>query len=373
MINVIIADDEPLILKNLQLIIPWNDLGCDVRGTAKNGQEAYELCRQMDADLLLTDISMPEVTGLELLKKLHQLPNKPLSIIISGYDEFEYAREGLKYNAMDYILKPIDYAELQQCIQKAVRHIKERSTQQYELEKQRLYEAVTTGVFEKDARRFRKPLIPLLFQHPPQAFPSVPSIEGQKMYSISLSSVQHVVLLEVELEDRQTLLGRLTYQEADTKILIGLPLEGEEEVKPAVQKLMKWMDVHHVFEESALLIEEAEQKYQSKKSATDAIGHARSFIEAHFYEDISAEQAADYAGISISYFSLLFKQVTGSTFLDYVTTFRIEKACRMLVQTQLKTYEIAEKVGYTDQRYFSQVFKKRVGVTPSEYRKQYAK
>ena len=83
MFKVVIADDEALILKNLQSIIPWYDLQCEVVGTAKDGQKALSLCEQYGADLLLTDISMPGMTGLELLKKLDELPKKPLTVMIS--------------------------------------------------------------------------------------------------------------------------------------------------------------------------------------------------------------------------------------------------------------------------------------------------
>ncbi|WP_299093951.1 extracellular solute-binding protein [uncultured Metabacillus sp.] len=97
-----------VIVKNLTQIIDWQGLDCEIIGTAHNGQEALEMMEIHQVDLLLTDISMPGITGIELLKKINSMHHKPIVILISGYNDFEYAIQGLKHNAWDYILKPID-------------------------------------------------------------------------------------------------------------------------------------------------------------------------------------------------------------------------------------------------------------------------
>ena len=143
--NVVIADDEKLILNNLAQIIDWQGLDCEIIGTAQNGQEVMEIIKNQQVDLLLTDISMPEMSGIELLKTLNQIDNKPIVILISGYDDFEYAKEGIKNNVFDYFLKPIDYDELEDCVKRALNKLKEQKVSVYEREKYAIYELITSG------------------------------------------------------------------------------------------------------------------------------------------------------------------------------------------------------------------------------------
>lgn len=379
MFKVVIADDEAIILRNLKQIIPWNDLACEVVGTAKNGEEALSLCQEQQADLLLTDISMPGMTGLELLKQLNQLPKAPLAILISGYDEFEYAREGLKWRALDYILKPVDYEELQQCIQRAVNQLRNEAEKTYEMDKHHLHNLLITGSRETETTitSLSKPVVPILIEK--QGQESAEQLD-EKLFSSSrarhfwypLSATMTLCLGEWSKEDIHLLYNDLCQRNlTGYRVLIGEPLTHEEQLKPNLETLQQWMNLHRL-DGSVVFFTELMEKYQSKKTASDAIEKVISFIQEHYHEDIGAEQAAAYAEMSVSYFSLLFKQETGVTFLEYVTNYRIEKACFFLTHTKLKTYEIAEKVGYTDQRYFSQVFKKRLHQTPSEYRKQHA-
>lgn len=373
MFKVVIADDEVIILKNLQQIIPWNDLECEVIGTAKNGQDALTLCREGQADLLLTDISMPGITGLELLKQLNQLTKVPLAILISGYDEFEYAREGLKWRALDYILKPIDYEELQQCIERAIIQLKNQVERTYEIDKHYFY-----NLFQVDSYKLVSNLTPLSIPVTPiliekrnpedQLNRELFTNNSTRHFWYPLSPTTTLCLVEGIIEETSLLGDNLDQlNQTEHKVLIGNLITKEEKLKPALETLQQWMNLRRS-DKPVLYLTELMEKYQSKKTAADAIGQSIAFIQKHFNQDISADQTAAYAGVSVSYFSLLFKQVTGVTFLDYVTNCRVEKACFYLTHTQLKTYEIAEKVGYTDQRYFSQVFKKRMQQTPSEYR-----
>jgi two-component system, response regulator YesN len=369
MFKVVIADDEALILKNLQSIIPWHDLQCEVVGIAKDGQKAFSLCKQHGADMLLTDINMPGMTGLELLKKLDMLPKKPLTVMISGYDYFEYAREALKNKAFDYILKPVDYEELYLCIERGIHLLKEKADREYEVEKQRLYEWFTKGSYNGKQSSVFQPLIPILMEK--AGVYSEPPALDRKHYSYSLSPTTTFILAEWPTKELPTLREVLLNWNDDLgyAVLVGSPVVGESLLKPALEELRTWMSTHRLVDKHVVWVEELKEKHLSKKSAADSIGEAIRFIQDHYQEDISAEQAALHANMSISYFSLLFKQVTGSTFLDYLTGYRMERACFLLLHTEMKTYEIAEKVGYGDPRYFSQVFRKRLNVTPSEYRK----
>ena len=111
------------------------------------------------------------------------------------------------------------------------------------------------------------------------------------------------------------------------------------------------------------------RKESSVKSTNSYVDDAVSFIKEHYNEAISQETVAEKLGISTGYLSTLFKQSLNTRFVDFLNSVRIEKACSYLTQNSLKSYEIAYKVGFNDEKYFSRVFKKMKGVSPMEYKK----
>ena len=104
MIKILIADDEPLVRAGIKAVIPWNDHGFDVIGEVSDGNEAYEKILALKPDILITDIKMPGMDGITLLKKLKQEKVPIQSVVLSCFDEFELVREAMKYGARDYIL-----------------------------------------------------------------------------------------------------------------------------------------------------------------------------------------------------------------------------------------------------------------------------
>ena len=118
MINftIILADDEQQILYGMKNGIDWESLGFSVVGTAQNGKEALELIEEHHPDLLISDIKMPFMDGLELSKTIHENYINTKIILFSGWDDFEYARTAISYGVSQYIMKPIDYNEMQKLL-----------------------------------------------------------------------------------------------------------------------------------------------------------------------------------------------------------------------------------------------------------------
>ncbi|XCP84139.1 response regulator [Roseburia hominis] len=110
--KVMIVEDEEFILQGIRNILDWDSLGLEVAHMARNGQEAFEMWQQEPVDIVITDLSMPVMDGLTLLKKIRSLEESVRFIILTGYDEFEYAREAIRLEVENYILKPIDEEEL---------------------------------------------------------------------------------------------------------------------------------------------------------------------------------------------------------------------------------------------------------------------
>lgn len=124
--------------------------------------------------------------------------------------------------------------------------------------------------------------------------------------------------------------------------------------------------IRFVDELTAAAIDKAEWKKQQKHNRT--LETAVGFIHRHYMQDISLNDVAGKAGMSSSYFSSFFKQEMGMSLIEYLTQFRMDKAKNLMMDPDLKLYNISEMVGYQDVKYFSRLFKKTEGVTPGEYR-----
>lgn len=114
--RIILADDEQKILYGMEKGIDWEGLGFIVAGTAQNGKEALELMEEFHPDLVISDIKMPFMDGLELAKNVHENYMNTKVILFSGWDDFEYARLAISYGVSEYLMKPIDYEEMQKLL-----------------------------------------------------------------------------------------------------------------------------------------------------------------------------------------------------------------------------------------------------------------
>lgn len=119
MLKVLLVDDEPFILQGLEVLIDWEEEDFEITGTAHDGREALEFLKNHNVDLILADINMPVVSGLELLKKIREENiSNAFFVILSGYADFSYAREAIKYKCTDYILKPVEKEQLLETLRK---------------------------------------------------------------------------------------------------------------------------------------------------------------------------------------------------------------------------------------------------------------
>lgn len=118
MYQVFLADDEPWVLISLKNLIDWGKYGFVICGEATDGVSAWERIQRMRPNLTISDIRMPGIDGIELIKKMRQEELESEVVIISGYSDFEYARSGLKYGCVDYLIKPVDEEELGACLEK---------------------------------------------------------------------------------------------------------------------------------------------------------------------------------------------------------------------------------------------------------------
>ena len=126
MYKLLIADDEGVILKGLSAYIPWDAVGCEVVGTAKDGQEAIDLIKECRPDIVITDIKMPRKSGIDVAKYIHENCPGVKVIILTGFAEFEYARSALLFGVSDYELKPVSKNKLLASVKKLTAEIDEQ-------------------------------------------------------------------------------------------------------------------------------------------------------------------------------------------------------------------------------------------------------
>ncbi|MGG4219066.1 response regulator transcription factor [Paenibacillus jamilae] len=129
MIRVVIVDDEPKLRQGLQTLIPWKSLGFTVIATAANGKEALEVIEEKAPDVVIVDIRMPVMDGLQLIEHLRSGGHHMHFIILSGYADFEYAKQAIQYGVFDYLLKPVDIDEMSSSLKRIRERIEEERLQ----------------------------------------------------------------------------------------------------------------------------------------------------------------------------------------------------------------------------------------------------
>jgi len=247
MLKVLVVDDEKLVRKGIVLGVDWLSLDCVVVAEASNGLEGLEAVRKFNPDLIITDIKMPKMDGIEMLKHLREVNKDVRVIFLTAYSDFSYAQKAVKLSAADYLLKPFQDGELEEAVLKVKKQIEDEKNQ------------INSGV--KDISMMLK--------------------KGDK---------------------------------------------------------------------SKYVMEAAE------------------YIAKHYNDrDMSVDTIAESLGISAGHLSRIFKKETDYTIMSFITQYRIHMAMNLLSDCRYKVYEVAEMVGYRDITYFSSIFKKIVGVSPSEY------
>lgn len=538
MYKVLLVDDETLIREAISENIPWEDLGFSFMGACENGKQAMEAIEKEQPDLLLTDINMPFVDGMELTKFVYENYPDTKVIIISGFDEFEYAKNAVKYQVLEYILKPITPAEFLETLTRVKKLFDERRATQRDMKKIRSayvsnlpmaqgrylhhllngtadYSKVTekqdelrlqlnaecynTALVEGDslepfisqyanikdelalfaiynitAEIVAQENVGLAFQgmdektvilfmgeeneklkiRMKEVLPKVRSaIEEFLGIQVTVAVGKTVSMLE-ELPDSFS----KTKSALEYKFMLGGNQIIEAEEYEELRNSIKHMDVFEWASQIATFvrtnkteeighkidkfIEQVKQSYMHKNRIfvyvqnlvlsvinllelpeeleEEIYAHERTFINQIYscesleevkiqmketlefichvmskqrdsYGKRQAMLALDYIeknygdssvtlnsvctalAMSTSYFSSIFKNYTGITFIEALTKKRMEKAKVLLEQGKFKTYEIAEAVGYSDAHYFSISFKKAVGKTPTEYAKEVRK
>lgn len=535
MYTILIVDDESFVREGIKENIDWNKHGFELVGDCENGLQAMEAVDRFKPDIVLTDICMPFVDGLELTRYIVEKYACTKVVILTGYDEFEYAQQAVKLKAFDYMLKPITANELRKVLDKLKKELDEESSKLEDLNrlKKQLRESLpllrerflnrlisgnlkTSEIKDKldyfsiklsgscylaftldidDYGDFKlshpgtedellqfavfniceeiissrancivfqnsteKPVM-IIAGDEPQALQEASADLSEEIrqavekflkfsvtigigksctdigdinlsYKYALSALDYRFLMGknrvISINDIEgNVLERPAYNnEWERKLVSAIKIGTTEDIEAIASLLIQNLKESYtsiqkcyyqiqqavmsvigalnelgiseteVFGEEGRLLAEVyrlktldETKEWLKKLFKTASGYLTGRRNDNC--QIQAEKAIEYIkdnysdpGISLnaickhllmstSYFSAVFKSYTGQTFVEHLTKVRVEKAMELLKSTNLKTYEIAEKVGYNDPHYFSLIFKKSSGYSPSEYRDRF--
>ena len=396
--RMILADDEVLSLQLMERVIDWRSNGIEIAGLAKDGLEALALIKNTMPDLLVTDIRMPNMDGMELIRQALQLKPDLLIVIISAYAEFELAKEAIRQGAQDYLLKPLDEGELLILVQR----IRQQWLEQAERKKEQIK---LLRIAEERGMRDRL-YAPLLSQPAAETIANKYRLTVLQAENVTYSghirweqnatglsdslktsirkSLGEVLVKEILFEHRpgewvaivsskatQEQIGQAAEEALiDTGLLIIVGISGErtdvKEMPAAYQEALAAMKKRTTEEAGQVFT------YPERGDHNPLIQQAKQYIINHYNEDISLEQICEKVNVSKNYFSTLFKKETGMNVWDFLSEYRMGRAKELLVSTHLKSYEIALEIGYENPSYFTKTFKKWVGIGPQEYRLQHA-
>ena len=526
--RVMIVEDEILVRTGLRTILDWSKLGLEVQSDASDGVEAYEIYRELRPDIIVTDLRMPRMDGMELIRKIREEDHRTRFVILTCVEELELARKAIELGVDGYILKlSMTPDEMESVLRGAVERLKDLTACGYpepkalgsgpnrkrrdELFKQYLVDKTMStsdflqsmsasgfalvgrriilvcmkidhcflmsadrradganpteetifAITESIAKKYRDVCVTrlrpaeylLCFTSPPgteqrggsQAYKDVlqnirsslkryfgltmscgVSRETTAAHSMQDAFAEAFAALEYRLYtgtgttntwDQRAFLSSVRAKYADLLeapgqlATLGCTEEYLKRVRglasrgPVDPDTMRGFFVHllqmtalfsHadkvVFEDLVIRYGDVLQRCETMQELRRAYGeflddavaqgrrsipysrHVAAAIEhlqEHFAEEISLQRIADVAGVSPAYFSALFKREVNMSFSAYLTSFRIAKAEEMLLNTDLLSYEVSERAGFSDAAHFSRTFKKSTGVSPSDFRKRW--
>lgn len=382
MLKVLIADDEVTIRNGLKKMIQSYKLDLEVVGEAADGELALDFAKKYKPDLLLADINMPFLNGLDFLEKVRDILPDSLTIIISGYDEFEYARRALKLGVFDYLLKPINRQKLFECILKAISKYNERirekeylnlSRKEFEENKMFIQENFLRICLEKELEQsFIKDKLERL------------EIDNQKEMGLFIIIDKAMTIRESLISDESlSFLGGYSFYKDEYLIgILKLKGKGVEEIKNHlnavwVRKTGKEIECScGVLQEGIYSLYNTFQnllsEHRNKAKLSGNISLAVNYIKDNYTNpDINLQTVADKCYVSPSCLTRIMQHKIGLSFTEYLTELRINKAIELLesYNTDISICEIARNVGYSSQHYFSRIFKIKTGLSPKEYKK----
>ncbi len=501
--TVLIVEDEKMIRQGIKMMIQRSGVPVEVIMECNNGVMALEILKNQEVDVMFTDIRMPKMDGIELVKAIQELPHRPLIAVISGYDDFSYAVEMLRLGVKEYILKPVDREKIVEVLTKLDAEVQRTKVN---AKKNRFigYQQLKFLVMNENITQSEMDI--LIKTYEDNFFPNyvvyclnntaveyedggtsiyLNNIEDNELFItedterelflrkemrgrfVGISRI-HTGLLQLKEAYRESLQARIAafwtctpvvdYEETeswqknrqeaeekttvnggdsdfkrnklsktlepepDEKTMIQLAqMLGTERAEDAIKTLKKifagaqtgyydydrmeqnlqvfFRQIREVYKNVVRPEEEKLERFthiyqyaSSQELFHDILDFLKTFVETmnnqfddyrnkqkiqmairyieeNYDKDLNMAVVSNYISMNYSLFSYVFKQYTGSNFVNYLKDLRMKEAKRLLEETDLRVNEISQKIGYDNEKHFMKTFKSVCGVSPTEYRK----
>ena len=355
LLKVFLAEDEVIVREALRDSIPWKEHGFVFVGEASDGEMALEMVRELKPDIVITDIKMPFMNGLTFSRYVsEELPDTKI-IIISGYDDFEYARQAVELHVDRFLLKPVTKADMISALENTRRRIEQERAKTASLRQSAPSAPDTLELSGFDPAVLRS------FIEAGRAEETDAFVERffRSLHGAEQSVLfKNYLLVSIRIRVANALQDAGVSGEKLAELVPDFPMDcsGEELRRYLNSVLKKVISLR----DNTL-----------RKAGGDLVEDALRYINDNYCSDeISLNTAARAINVSSNYLSTIFSQKVGDSFIEYLTKKRMQRAKQLLRETDMRSGEIALAVGYKDPRYFSYVFKRTQSCTPSEYRNQ---
>ncbi|SHH58426.1 two-component system, response regulator YesN [Sporobacter termitidis DSM 10068] len=359
MYKTMIVDDYDIYHNDLKALDIWGEKsGFVIVSEASSGREALSKLYAEPVDLLITDIRMPVVDGIELTKKVFEERLCKCVILMSQFSDFEYARQGIAIGAFEYLLKPVEEADLMKTLQRAHAYISERDEQLSKID------YLNHVLVRQVSDHYPTELLKLLVKNISEASGEA-SATAKKMLETIWSEVGFDLLKSAYVINR--VLGDL--MEAVDKEYSWMSKLSSPAVPEDIDfsKYAGFPEMEDAFLDIVGRITGTVSRFELGIGSSKLARMACKYVLENIDAQISLMILSKKLFISSSYLSLLFKEKTGRNLIDYITFVKMERAKILLADFSLKNYEIADKLGFSVE-YFSKLFKKTFNVTPTKYR-----
>lgn len=412
MTRVLLVDDEPLVLIGMQSMLDWSALGYELVGTARNGADALQVIQERRPDIVVADIRMPVLDGLTLAARCRETDAAlPVFVMLTSYEEFDYVKRSMSVGAVDYLVK-IDLtpealtAALDRARQVAEKEKALRSTPEappdlgLEHYRDRFFIQLYGGQYQTVAEvQAHCQELGLLLDAPYYAV-AVAGLRGRALdpdQQLTLSAgvtrmaadvlprylpchvtgmdLRHFTVLfplqspdlpEPLLRDILTKVNDILYKYFSTPLrwAVGLPVTQLTDLNKSHSSALSALPL---LDETRPLVFCRAEARTSLDHRAHVVAEVRQYIQNNLSKRLSLNDVAAVFNFSPSYLSQLFSQSGESGFVEFVTETRIAAAKELMASTDLKIYEISERLGFESAFYFSKVFKKIEGVSPRAY------
>ncbi|WP_077065026.1 response regulator [Gracilibacillus massiliensis] len=391
--KVLIADDEFIIRDGVRSSVNWSDYGMEVIAEAEDGEEAVELALEHEIDILLIDLNMPIMNGITAMKRIKEILPECRMVVISGYDDFRYAQEAIRLQVEDYLLKPVNPDKLVEILVEIKQQLEIKKQEEdylhqassqvkknHEQLRQRFFHDWIEGRLEESEVAGQLQFLNLPHD-PPTSFIMLKWAEGEAEHNLleeadrqqQLQAIKELLdevmtdyLHAIFIEDAH-FITLFLWKEVRSDVTIEIEERVMEQLNQRLYSKYIPLDATNI----TVQYKETKQELNQYMRLSPLVKQSLQYIRKHYRDpDVTLETIAASLHVSTVYLSRMIKQELGKSYVQILTHMRLRAAKELLQTTDLSIREVAERVGYDSQHYFSTAFRKSVGITPKQYKQQ---